>query len=69
MNDYQMEFGTTISYRKAYIAREMALNMVTGTYEDLFQQLPLYCKELHMSNLGIITNIDTTTKDGFRRFF
>ena len=46
MNDYQMEFGATISYMKAYIAREMALNMIRGSHENSFQQLPLYCKEL-----------------------
>ncbi|XXG59432.1 hypothetical protein AAC387_Pa04g1524 [Persea americana] len=37
MNDYHTEFGATISYRTSYIAREMALNMVCGSYEDSFQ--------------------------------
>ncbi|XXG61870.1 hypothetical protein AAC387_Pa05g0364 [Persea americana] len=69
MIDYQLESGATISYKKAYIAREMALNMIHGLYEDSFQQLPLYCKELQMSNPGTVTNIDTTTEDRFKRFF
>lgn len=69
MNDYQMEFEKTVNYRKAYIARKMALNMVRGSYEDSFQQLPLYCKELQMSNPGTVTNIDITTEDCFKRFF
>ena len=69
INDYQMEFRATITYRMAYIAREMAPNMIRGSYEDSFQQLPLYCKELQMSNHGTVTNIDTTTEDRFIRFF
>ena len=36
MNDYQMEFGLTISYRKALIASEMALRTVQGSYEESF---------------------------------
>ena len=69
MNDYQMEFGTTITYRKAHVAKERALRAVRGSYEESFQMLPSYCIELQMTNLGTITNIDTTSKDRFRRFF
>ena len=69
MNDYQMEFGSTISYRKAYIAKKMAVRMVRGSYEESFQLLPLYYKELVLPNLGTVTNIDTTSDDRFRRFF
>ena len=52
MNDYQMEFGGSISYRKAYIASEVSLNMVRGSYKDSSQQRPFCCKELQMSNPG-----------------
>lgn len=69
MNDYQMEFGSIISYRKAYIAKEMALCIVRGSYEESFQLLPRYCKELELTNPGTVTNIDTTSDDRFRRFF
>lgn len=30
MNDYQMEFRATISYRKAHITKEIALHIVRG---------------------------------------
>ena len=69
MNDYQIEFGSTISYRKALIAKEMALRVVRGSYEDSFKILPLYCIELQMANPGTVTNINTTTEDRFKRFF
>lgn len=64
-----MEFGSTISYRKALIAKEMAFPIVRGSYEESFQLLPLYCIELQKTNPGTITNIDTTSDDRFRRFF
>ena len=69
MNEYQKEFGTHITYRKAHIAKEMALHVVRGSYEESFKILPLYCRELYMTNPGIMTNIDTTVEDRFRRFF
>lgn len=64
-----MEFGSTISYKKAYIAKEITFCMVCGSYEESFQLLPLYCKELEFTNPGTVTNIDTTLDDRFRRFF
>ena len=57
MNEYQKEFGTLITYRKTHIAKEMALRVVWGSYEESFKILPLYYKELHMTNPGTVTNI------------
>ena len=68
MNDCQIEFGLTISYRKAYITKEMPLRMVHGSYEDSFQLLPLYYEELELNNSGTMTNIDTTSDDCLRIF-
>ena len=45
-SEYQLEFGTLISYRKAYMAKEVALRKVRGSYEESFFILPLYCNEL-----------------------
>ncbi|XXG41491.1 hypothetical protein AAC387_Pa01g1937 [Persea americana] len=69
MNEYQKEFGTCITYRKAHIAKEMALCVIRGSYEESFKILSLYCKELHITNPDIATNIDTTVEDRFRKFF
>lgn len=69
INKYQMEFGTRISYKKAHMAREMALHKVRGSYGDSFQVLSLYCNELQRPNPGTVTKIDITTDDRFRRFF
>ena len=40
MFDFQMEFGVTISYRKAYLGREIAMNEIRGSFEESFQILP-----------------------------
>eukprot|EP00268_Persea_americana_P043083 TRINITY_DN43197_c0_g1_i1.p1 TRINITY_DN43197_c0_g1~~TRINITY_DN43197_c0_g1_i1.p1 ORF type:complete len:123 (+),score=17.68 TRINITY_DN43197_c0_g1_i1:1027-1395(+) len=81
MNDYQMEFGATISYRKAYIEREMAMNMICGSYGESFQQLPAGCNKHRHHNggpfekifLGIRTlfkvfHVFIETSDSCRRF-
>ena len=69
MNDYQMEFGTTITYRKAHVAKEIALCAVRESYKESFQMLPSYCIELQRTNPSTVTNINTTDEDCFRRFF
>ena len=69
MGDFQMEFGVTISYGKAHIAKDAALRIVRGSYEDSFKILPLYCAELMMTNPGTVTNICATDDDRFKRFF
>ena len=40
-----------------------------GSYKESFQMLRRYCIELQRTNLGTITNIDTTSEDRFRSFF
>lgn len=64
-----MEFGTRISYKKAHMAREMALHKVRGSYRESFQILSLYCNELQRPSPGTVTKIDITTDDRFRCFF
>lgn len=64
-----MEFDTRISYKKAHMAREMALCKVRGSYGESFQIFPLYCNELQRTNPGTVTKIDITTDDRFRCFF
>ena len=69
MNEYQKEFGTHITYSKAHITKEMVLRVVRGSYEESFKILLLYCRELHMTNPGTVTNIDTIVEDRFKIFF
>ncbi|XXG46541.1 hypothetical protein AAC387_Pa02g1359 [Persea americana] len=69
MNEHQKEFGTRITYRKAHIVRKIVLRVVQGSYQESLKIIPLYCRELHMTNPGTVTNIDMIVEDRFRRFF
>ena len=64
-----MEFRVTISYMNAHIAKDVALRMVRGSYENSFKILPLYCAELRTTNPSTVTTICTTDDDIFKRFF
>ena len=59
MNNYQMEFSITVSYKKSHMVKDIALHIVRGSYEEYFKILLLYCEELKMTDPGIVTNIDT----------
>ena len=69
MDDFQMEFGVTISYKKTHITKDAALHMVRGSYEDSLKILPLYCAELKTTNPGTVTTICITDDDRFKRLW
>lgn len=51
------------------MAKDIALRIIYGSYEDSCQMLPLYCFELKAMNPGIVTNIITDDEDRFLRFY
>lgn len=57
LSDFELEFGFTISYRKAWKARERAMLDVRGSCEESFAILPDYCQELRGSSPGTITHL------------
>ena len=69
MFDFQMEFGATISYRKAYLGREIAMNEIRGSFEESFQILSRYCMELQMMNPGTKIQLMKDEDNSFRRLF
>ena len=69
INDFQMEFGCRITYRKAHKAKDIALRLIRGSYEESSRNLPLYCNELQRMNPGTITNIEINNDDTFKSFF
>ena len=36
INDFQMEFGCRITYKKAHKAKDIALRLIHGSYEESF---------------------------------
>ena len=67
MNDYQMEFGVTISYRKANMSKDITLHVCS--YEESFKILPLYCEELKMTNPGTVPIFISQTTTDSRDYF
>ena len=69
LTDFQLEFGIQISYRKAWLAKEIALLDIRGSYEDSFRILPSYCIELERTNPGSVSHLIREDDDSFQRLF
>ena len=69
MFDFQMEFGVSISYRKAHLAKEIAMHEIRGSFEESFQTISRYCMEVQMMNPGRRTDMVRHEEDSFRRLF
>ena len=63
------EFGTAFSYYKGWKAREHALQLVRGTAEESFTQLPSYFHMVSLTNHGSITNIHFDEQNRFMYLF
>nr|GEY46410.1 hypothetical protein [Tanacetum cinerariifolium] len=68
MTDMKARFKIDISYSQAWRAKCYALKLLRGTHEESFAQLPLYCHNLKVKNLGTITHIETDDQDRFEIF-
>ncbi|KAL5542974.1 hypothetical protein UlMin_010684 [Ulmus minor] len=69
MRDMQQKYGVTISYEKAWRARKMALDDLTGAPEDSYTHLPSFCYMLESKNPGTVTNIETDDHNRFKYLF
>jgi len=55
----RQEFGYTITYRKARLAKQWALEYVYDNWEDSYNILPKYLQALQLFVLGTIFRIQT----------
>nr|GEY83327.1 hypothetical protein [Tanacetum cinerariifolium] len=69
MTDMNARFKIDISYSQAWRAKCYALQLLRGTPEESFAELPLYCHNLKLKNQGTITHIETDDEDRFEIFF
>ncbi|CAL9025821.1 unnamed protein product, partial [Prunus brigantina] len=69
MEDMRKDMGVSISYVKAWRAREHALELVRGSPEESYAILPSYCAMLEAKNPGTITHIETDSNNHFMYFF
>nr|GEY63712.1 hypothetical protein [Tanacetum cinerariifolium] len=69
MTDMNGRFKIDISYSQAWRAKCYALQLLRGTPEESFSELPLYCHNLKLKNQGTITHIKTDNENRFEIFF
>src|SRR5437667_10087186 len=57
-NHLKDQYGVTISYHKAYRAKERTLKVINGSHEEAYNSLPKYCQEIQCSNPGSTVQLD-----------
>ncbi|KAM6558965.1 hypothetical protein CsatA_028204 [Cannabis sativa] len=63
MIDMIDDFGVSMSYQKAWRAREKALELARGRQDESYQQLPKYLHMLKVVTPGTIAQLKTDKKD------
>ncbi|XP_022849931.1 uncharacterized protein LOC111372026 [Olea europaea var. sylvestris] len=69
INDICREFGITVSYTKAYMAKNFASGLIHGKPRESYAKLPAYCHVLEMQNPGTLTFIHTNDDRHFKYLF
>ncbi|KAM6542811.1 hypothetical protein CsatB_007258 [Cannabis sativa] len=69
MIDMIDDFGVSMSYQKAWRAREKALELARGKQDESYQQLPKYLHMLKVVNPGTIAQLETDKKDRFKYLY
>nr|XP_043629909.1 uncharacterized protein LOC122601210 [Erigeron canadensis] len=69
MTDINAWFKISISYSQAWRAKSYALELLRGSPEASFAQLPAYCHNLKLKNPGSVTHIKTDGDGCFELLF
>ncbi|KAE8654645.1 hypothetical protein F3Y22_tig00117048pilonHSYRG01337 [Hibiscus syriacus] len=69
MTDMNAQFKISISYSQAWRAKCYALELLRGSPEASFAQLPAYCHNLKLKNPGSVTHIKTDRDGRFELLF
>ncbi|VFQ78817.1 unnamed protein product [Cuscuta campestris] len=68
-DDMRREFGIAMSYRKAQLVKQKALNKLYGTDEESYQQLPSLCYMLDTTNPGSSIHLARSEDHIFKYLF
>ncbi|GKB45970.1 hypothetical protein Tco_0896723 [Tanacetum coccineum] len=69
INDLNIEYNFDVSYKRAWKAKQLALESNQGCPIASFAQLPYYCYILKMANENTVTHIDTDNEGRFKMLF
>ncbi|KAI3761978.1 hypothetical protein L1987_52401 [Smallanthus sonchifolius] len=69
VTDIKEKYKIDISYSQGWRAKSFALELLTGSPEDSFARLPVYCHNLKKTNPGTVTHTLTDAAGRFEMFF
>ena len=69
VRDMKDDYGVTISYEKAWRAREYALDMIRGTPEESYENVLSYLYMVKNKNPGSVTHLGTDSNNRFQYLF
>ncbi|CAH9130179.1 unnamed protein product, partial [Cuscuta epithymum] len=69
MLDMQTKYGIYMSYKKAWIAKELAMELAMGSEKQSYARLPSMCHVLDRSNPGSIVSYSCKENGEFKNFF
>ena len=67
--DIKVEWKVDLSYKRIWGGRNLTFELLNGTPEDSFEQLPYYCHNLKIANKGTVTHIETDKAGRFKSVF
>ena len=67
--DIKVEWKVDLSYKRIWGGRNLTFELLNGTPEDSFEQLPYYCHNLRIANKGTVTHIETDKAGRFKSVF
>ncbi|CAA3004504.1 FAR1-RELATED SEQUENCE 5-like [Olea europaea subsp. europaea] len=69
INEMRQTYGVTITYERAWRARECALESLRGSYEEAYYLLAKYTYMLNKMNPGSVVALETEENNKFKYFF
>src|SRR5579859_5103822 len=67
--DIKRELRIEITYSAALRAKEIAMRIINGTYEEAYRDLPDYCSKIEQTNPGSVAMVSKTPDSRFDRLF
>src|SRR5216110_2294449 len=59
----KLELGVDISYPKAFRAKQLALEVIHGTHEDVYKAMSKYCTDVEQTNPNSVVHLDVTSEN------
>lgn len=69
VNDIKQEFGVELNYFQAWRGKEIAKELLQGSYKEAYGQLPLFCEKIVETNPGSFATFTTKEDSSFHGLF